>query len=415
MKLNERLGVPEGINKQATDLYKKLFISLDKLLLNDKISIPKLSDDNSKFEIPIARYTLRINNLDLKRIPLLLRLHYYEKVDKPILFSAGYANKGRRYVLKNKDIVSVQDVEDSSIVINVAVNSSSTKQEIINMVKTELEPDTLAHELMHLYDASKSKHKSMKSSAEYQSYIKGDFSFPDIIVDFMHLLYFTTSVENTVRPTELYHQLLDNKINKSQFRDFLKETDVIKKLELAQKFSLERFKEDLNNSNDVLNFIDNAVKEGYVRIGDNAEDILNILMTTIINSTIENTKGFLKSYVDESVSFVDRLNSIFNGIHSDNILKSQEEANNKFKDLVSRYQKYENNPNKYFKYLEKRLNFVGDKMKRKLYKLYDMVEDNKETILNWDIHNKINSRKDKKNERFVLNFYAFKNLFEKVK
>ena len=46
-------------------------------------------------------------------------------------------------------------------------------------------------------------------------------------------------------------------------------------------------------------------------------------------------------------------------------------------------------------------------MKRKLYKLYDMVkETTNKSIINWELHNKINS----KNEKMVytLDFKSFK-------
>lgn len=91
------------------------------------------------------------------------------------------------------------------------------------------------------------------------------------------------------------------------------------------------------------------------------------------------------------------------------IKAAEEKANKKFNQILKKYQKYERNPEKYFEYLEKYLNFVGRKTKRKLFKLYDMVENDKNSIINWDLHNKIN----KKNENLVytLDFKSFKNKF----
>ena len=58
------------------------------------------------------------------------------------------------------------------------------------------------------------------------------------------------------------------------------------------------------------------------------------------------------------------------------------------------------------------LNFEGNKMYKKLYKLYDMVENKKSTkkgsIINWDLHNKINS----KTEKIIYKFDQFKNKFK---
>lgn len=46
--------------------------------------------------------------------------------------------------------------------------------------------------------------------------------------------------------------------------------------------------------------------------------------------------------------------------------------------------------------MKKRLNLAADKMIRKLAKLYDMVEhDEKSSIVNWDLHHKINKTAEK--------------------
>lgn len=98
---------------------------------------------------------------------------------------------------------------------------------------------------------------------------------------------------------------------------------------------------------------------------------------------------------------------LYNGNDSKEMREVEKLANKKFNQMLSKYQKYEKNPQKYFEYLEKKLNFVADKMKRKLYKLYDMVKDTtNKSIINWDLHNKINS----KNEKLVytLDFKSFK-------
>jgi len=85
-------------------------------------------------------------------------------------------------------------------------------------------------------------------------------------------------------------------------------------------------------------------------------------------------------------------------------------ANKNMKKLVAELMKNQKDPMKYFAYLVKRINFVGNKMIKKLHKLYDMAKDDTKTtsnsVLNWDLHTKINS----KNEgiKYTLNFEEFK-------
>jgi hypothetical protein len=44
----------------------------------------------------------------------------------------------------------------------------------------------------------------------------------------------------------------------------------------------------------------------------------------------------------------------------------------------------------FFENQEKYLNFTSDKVLRKLAKLYDMAKDDTSSIVNWDLHHKIN-------------------------
>ena len=59
--------------------------------------------------------------------------------------------------------------------------------------------------------------------------------------------------------------------------------------------------------------------------------------------------------------------------------------------MVAKDKNYRN----FFGNEEKRLNFVADKTIKKLAKLYDMAKDEKSSIVNWDLHHKINKTAEK--------------------
>ena len=184
----------------------------------------------------------------------------------------------------------------------------------------------------------------------------------------------------------------------------------MKNIRKAENFSLSKFKEELESDKKVNDMVKQSIDNGYESVGSVSDDALNLLMINIASGALDTTDGILKSYMSQSsrsVNPLDILFTIIGGVDNEEMRKAEKLANKKFNQILNKYQKYEKDPQKYFEYLEKKLNFVADKMKRKLYKLYDMVKDttNKGSIINWELHNKINS----KNEKIVytLDFKSF--------
>ena len=401
MRVNEKLGVPEGINQEANKLHRKLFKDIDELSL---YVVPKVNEENPEYKITIGMYNINIQDLKLKNVPFELKIIYHPDVKEPTMVSASYST----YLnyKESKDKISIDpNIDDSTLSITIAVKDNQNLEDIVDVIKNELTSKTIAHELMHMYDEHKRKSGSIISKSEYDTF-QSISSFPKLISDFLYLLYYTSSNENTVRPTEIYHDMLEKEITKSDFVNYMKDNDIISKLSKAEKFSMKEFKDKLNNDKEVIEIVAKMSNNGYDRIGSYADDILNLLMINLINENIDTIKNILKNYVDRSTSPFDMLFSSFMGTSSED----NEKVDSFFKKIVKSYMKYENNHDKYFYILEKRLNFAGKKMKRKLYKLYDMLDtDKKKTgdIFNWELHTKINS-KNKKNESFILDFKSFK-------
>lgn len=401
MRLNEKLGVPEGIIKQGKIIYNDLIKILPK-----KIYVPhKDYFRNGQYMIKLSEYNINFKDLNLKSFPFKIIFNYYDDLDSPLVLSLGFSSYVEHDV-ENDDIITKSDLEKSFLLISVAVNEKFTKKDVIEAIKKELKPELISHELMHLYD----KYKRGPSSIEedHAEYLGVQFGgFPKIVNKFLHLLYFVSNDENLVRPTQLYHMIEKDQISKDEFKEFVEKTNIMEMINKAKSFSIEDYKKDLNNDPDIKDFVENAIKDGYQSIGNLADDMLNLVMINIVNITLNHVEDSLRKFMFSKVPIVDQL------FGSDE--KYKKIAEKKFNQILRKYKKYEEKPHKFFAYLEKNLNFVGDKMKRKLFKLYDMAKNkNKETKSvidsNWDLHQKITSKNEK--IKYTLDFEAFKKNFK---
>lgn len=399
--LNEKLGVPEGINKQALEIYNSLIEDLKKF---DNGKPLDLSDFyKEKFVYSLGSYDIKISDLKMESVPFKLILHEREHPKNPILFSASYGSD----VSFGKDPELNYNVKTSHFLINVSVDDKTTKSQIVNVIGRDLKPNIIAHELMHFYDKSKLPKDTIEKRAEYVSYQKG--GFPPMINDFLHLLYYMTGIENVVRPSELQQMISDNMITKSEFKDFVNSTEMMKNIKKAEKFSLEEFKNELENDKEVIRMVKTSISKGYNSIGSVSDDALNLIMINISHGALDATERLLKDYL---FSFARKMNPLETIFGSSELTKREERANKEFNRILKKYQKYESNPQKYFELLEKNLNFTGNKLKRKLFKLFDMAKEDKKdnSIINWDLHTKITQKSE--GLVYTLDFESFKSKFK---
>lgn len=402
MILNEKLGVPKGLDNQASKIFNELINDIKSYSGSPGDLPSKFDYKDGEYSIVIGEYDIEIGELKLKNIPFYLRLYYIEDIPKAELVAASYGNKVG-FSDKKGDIKIKQNYKDSFFLIKVAVGKNSTKSELIESIHKSLNTSIIAHELMHLYDNYKKLKTSIEDTVDYKSYQRG--GFPEIISSFLYLLYYMTSVENAVRPAELYQSLLDNNISKSDFKEFVEKTKIMKNVRRAENFSLSKFKDQLKDDKEIKEMVKQAIDSGYQSIGSVSDDALNLLMINLMDEALTTSSQILKSYVSENSPNLFFM--FLSQIDSEELKNIEKRAEKKFNQILSKYSKYEKNPQKYFEYLEKRLNFVGNKMKRKLYKLYDMVKDTtNKSIINWDLHNKINSRNEKM--VYTLDFKSFK-------
>lgn len=384
----EKLGVPDGINKQAEKLYNEFISDLD------NYEIPEDFND----DVVIGNYDISIKDMNIKNVPFVIKHELVRKdlIKDATLLSANFSSITAVDISSKKAKFKTDNIDSYFLSIVVAVTEETKKENIINTFKKDLSKDIIAHELMHMYDNYKKGSVSLEDSAEYISFKSQ--GFPTLISDFFHLLYYVTSIENVVRPAELYQKLIDNNIKKSEFKDFIENEKIIKMLRKAKNFSLDEFKSELESDSEVNSLVSMSKSDGYERVGSVSDDALNLIMINIINVILKMNHEFLNINMFNDPLFL---------LVADDEFKTRAKKSMKqFNDILRKYLKYENNPQKYFEYLEKRLNFVGDKMIKKLYKLYDMVEEkNTNSIINWELKNKISKNKIV----YTLDFKSWKN------
>jgi hypothetical protein len=193
------------------------------------------------------------------------------------------------------------------------------------------------------------------------------------IDNFLHLLYFTHAIENTVRSSELAAAVKINKVTRDNFLDFLKKDTTYKNLNDAKNFSYEKLKSELKNYIPEIDELGNHINK---YMGDTDEEKIDEVLRLVRVNLINNTGD---SYMD--LMTLNHIEQMF-GFHG----KKNEVVKKFLKKLV----KFDNNED-FFKNEEKLFNFIGDKMIRKISKLYDMAASENKSIKEWNLHHKINN------------------------
>jgi hypothetical protein len=346
--------------------------------------------------------------MELNDIPFVLFLNELSDINEPVLVNLGYSTSDD-VVYKDNLLKFDRDISTSLLQINIVVPSNVKKDDIISTINKELKSSSVIHELMHLYKFYKYMDGSISKCAVYQSYQR--VRLGKDIAEFMYLLYYMFDFENEVRPSELYKNLLDDNVTKDNFLKYMNSSEMMKTIEKARTFSLDKLKNNIDADEEAHEFLEHVSKQGYEKIeGSVADNILNITFINMANNLLDFTRSTLNNYLSKDYGILDFLIDSISGETSKEQKEKEERANNFYHKIANSYKNYEKNPQKYFEKLEKSLNLAGEKMKRKLFKLYDMLKDSEKTksdsVLNWDLHTRISS----KNEtiKYVLNFEDFK-------
>jgi hypothetical protein len=259
--------------------------------------------------------------------------------------------------------------------INIKLNTPPYNwdyRDVANFIERE-KPEfisSFSHELMHWFDNEKRKNLSKSRLGKYNA--KDIKLFKNIypINNFLFLLYFTHSVENVVRSTEFASRLKSQKVTRKNFLEFLRSDVTYQTLNRAKDFSYESLKNNL---------------KAYVVEIEEVLRKLNIATPVVglnINNIPKTTSDFAKIYEEEIDQILNSVrlfiaDGVLTNYYNALVLNMLADFNikeylpDKFLKSVGKF----NSNDAFYKHEEKILNNIGDKMIRKLSKLYDTVDN----------------------------------------
>ena len=383
--LNEALGVPEGILDAASDLYEIVGYFIKGIYEKKEEYIFNRSVD------------LNIDDYHIDTLDLHVNVHHVDEYEgKPEIASMGM---GQNFTYNRKVQLKVQ-LLDSEIELHmtfVVGNEWETEDlyEKFTQDRSETE-STLAHELKHKYDKQKKQFDLIGNDATYQTYSKANLRFgvPEIDNKFMRYNYFMQAVESLVRPTEFASRMRRKGIKKSQFLDFLKEDKAFKEMLDIRNYSFDQF---INGLKKQMDRVDGLLKHiGHFNENMDEDEKINLFLKLVYVNLVNNK---IELFDQMTSSPLDSLRSLFSNAFGSGILpKDEEEKNleNVRRKYINYLTKYEKNPIMFFKDRCEQLSYDANKIIKKIGKLYAMAEDDQpmnESIINWELHQKLMEKK----------------------
>lgn len=392
--INEALGVPDSILSAAEILYDKVEGHIR--TIDDKEDEYEFTGDLD-FELGDNK-KIKIDGYDLK-----INVENFDSYDsKPQVISmAVSANFGFD---RNKLKKVVEPSTHLDLSITFAVGDEWEPYELYDAMEKDkiYQTASLAHELKHKYDKQVKPTALLGHDAEYQATQRKDnFGIPIIDNEFFRNMYFVSMIENLVRPTEVASQMKSLGITKSKFLNFLENERVYKELKEIKNFTFEHFVSELKNQ---MNRVD-ALLDHIDELDENmTEDekikrVLEIVYISIVNTRMEMFMNMSSRAMDDFIRFGQQLGMLPK--HLEHEADALERVDNVRKNFLKFTKRFENNPINFFKFECEKFNKVATKMLKKIAKLYDMALDDEkvnESILNWELHQKLMEKKFGKRE-----------------
>jgi hypothetical protein len=387
--ISEALGVPDYVLDAAEILYDKV-----------KEHIQSINDVQEEYEfdgsvdfvlggkkkVKIDSYKLKVN---------VEEFNGYEGVlDIMSMGVAGRFNFNRDKYMKENEMSSLLE-----LTITYAVGKDWDPKDLVVELEKNKEDhiSSLAHELKHKYDKQAKQFSLIGDDAEYQAtQRKGNFGIKVIDNVFFRYMYYISGIENLVRPTEIASSMKSKNITKSKFMDFLRENRVYNELVEIRKFTFDdfitRLKEEEDRMDALLDHIDEDPSN--MTIDEKINRVLEVVYIDLVNNRMEMFVKMTEHHMDDMIKFGAQLGFLPPNLQGRVAeLKKTDEIREKFLNYTI---KFKNNPTKFFENEIENFNFVSNKMLKKISKLYAMAKDDEqvtESIINWELHQKLMEKK----------------------
>ena len=387
--ITEALGVPDNILDAADKLYDTVITNLKSI----KTKEDEYNFDGSinlvigvKKKVFLNSYTLKIVTEEISN-------------EEGVLDIISMAMGGRFAFNRDKLLKQVEPSSTLDLTITFAVGENWEPHQLYEKLEKERDEQiaSLAHELKHKYDKQVNTFSKVGPDAKYQAtQQRGTFAIPVIDNIFYRYMYFIHGIENLVRPTEVAYSLKRKKITKSQFKEFIENNRVYKELLEIRKFTFEDFISKLKEQEERMDKLIEHIGEdpSDMTIKEKIDKVLEIVYIDLVNNRLEMFFRMTEHGMDDMLKFGAQIGLLPNELQGEvEKLGKTNEVRQKF---LNQTVKYQNNPTKFFEDECEKFNYVANKMIKKIIKLYDMAEDDKEmteSIQNWELHQQIMEKK----------------------
>ena len=399
--INEALDVPDYILDAAEMLYD--------VVERDIKSINKIENEynfdgkidfvlGNKKKIKIDSYELKVNIEEIEDEEGVL--------DIISMGMGGSFGFNRNVYMKENEPSSTLE-----LTITFAVGETWEPEGLIKKMEEEKDEQvaSLAHEIKHKYDKQSKKFGLIGADAEYQAtQRRGTFGIPVIDRVFFRYLYYISGIENLVRPTEVASLMRSKGITKSNFMEFLKNNRVFTELVEIKNFTFNDFISKLKEQGVRMDALIDHVGEdpSNMSIDEKINRVLEVTYIDLVNNKMEMFVRMTEHAMDDFLKFGAQLGIL--PPNAEERLEELQKTNMIRQKFMNYVMKYEKNPTKFFEDEFEKFNYVSNKMLKKIGKLYDMAKDDvpvSESIINWELHQKVREQKyGKRNIQTKYNF-----------
>jgi hypothetical protein len=387
--INEALGVPDYILDAAEMLYN--------VVERDIKSIDTIEEEyefdgridfvlGDKKKVTIDSYELKINIEEIENEEGVL--------DIISMGMGGSFGFNRNVYMKENEPSSTLE-----LTITFAVGENWEPEGLIKKMEEEKDEQvaSLAHEIKHKYDKQSKKYALIGTDAEYQAtQRRGNFGIPAIDRIFYRYMYYIHAIENLVRPTEVAYSMKRKNITKSQFKEFLENNRVYRELVEIKNFTFDDFISQLKEQEERLDKLIEHIDEdpSNMTVDEKINRVLEVAYIDLVNNRMELFTIMTEHAMDDFLKFGAQLGMLPPG--AEEKLKGLEKTNEVRQKFMNYVMKYEKNPTKFFENEIENFQYVANKMIKKISKLFAMAKDNEpvsESIINWELHQKLMEKK----------------------
>ena len=397
--IKEAAGVPENILNEARVLYN---------IVKDKLKEIN-STDKEEYLFENIKIDLTVSDVNFKNLNLIVKVDELENYNgvEPVIAAMGVGNEFDF----DEGIMMQLNKETSTIDLYIQfIVPEGWEASDLYMVFIEQKihnTSIIAHELMHRFRRNKKSKGLAGNTADYQTYASGRLNFRiPVINEFMRYSYFIQNEENVVRPTEIASRMIQNGITKEKFYEFLMEDEVIKELKRIQNFSFEYLIQGLYDQMDkVFELLKHAGEKPKKNSPEeNIKIVLELVYINLSGLKVGFFENMVLSHEEQMFSKMGPLSQLFGGKEP---TEDKSKVLKKYKNHVTKYADREMD---FFKDECERFNYVSTNLMKKITKIYSLLPDEKEqtneSILNWDLHQKLMEKKYGK--RPIQTSYNFK-------